>query len=98
MENELPSASIIDPERVRLYKNPTKSEVSTVISVSPTQAANLSFPPEPKVGRNDHFECPYCFILCPVKKRVESTGDESKERSIYHMYNQFSQNSRHHVI
>lgn len=71
MENESPlntSASIIDPERVRLYENPTKSEVSTVISVSPTQAANLSFPPEPKVGGNDYFECPYCFILCPVKE------------------------------
>ena len=70
-ENEHPSnisASIVDPERVRLYENPTKSEFSTVISVSPTQTANLSFPPEPKVGRNDHFECPYCFILCPAKE------------------------------
>lgn len=62
------SASLLDPERFKMPSKPTSSKASTVLSGSPTQAATLSFPRAPHVGRNDVFECPYCCILYPAKE------------------------------
>lgn len=62
------SATLLDPERFKIPSKPTSSKASTVLSGTPTQAATLSFPRAPQVGKNDFFECPYCYIVCPAKE------------------------------
>lgn len=61
------SASLVDPRGVNLRSKRTSSQTPTVISGSPTQAAELNYPAPPRVER-DIFQCPYCFILCPAKE------------------------------
>lgn len=62
------SASEIVPEPLRPQESPFPSQVFTSTSDSSPQIAGFDFLPVPKVDSNGMFECPYCYILCPVKK------------------------------
>jgi hypothetical protein len=62
------SASAPDPEELRRRMKATSSKASTVISGTTTEAGALAIPAPPKVDKNDVFECPYCFVLCPARE------------------------------
>ena len=62
------SASHVEPQRVDMSPGYTSSRASSDVPESSTQLSTLRFPPEPDIGENDFFECPYCCILCPRKE------------------------------
>jgi len=62
------SASLLDADYLRHRMKTPSSKASTVISGTTTQVGALAIPPPPKVDHSDVFECPYCFILCPIKE------------------------------
>jgi hypothetical protein len=63
------SASLFDPKRfVNRPKSTASKAPSTAMLGTPSQAATLNFPAEPKLDRSGFFECPYCFIICPAKE------------------------------
>jgi hypothetical protein len=65
------SASVPDPEHLRRRMETPSSKAPTVFSAITTQAGELPIPPPPKIDSGDVFQCPYCFILCPVREAEE---------------------------
>jgi hypothetical protein len=62
------SAPALDAEYLRRRMKTPSPKASTVVSGTTTQGGALAIPPPPDVDQGDVFECPYCFILCPIKE------------------------------